>query len=191
MAKRILLLASGAGSLAEAVMDARIEGIEIIALISDREAPVLERAQERGIKNILISYKDAPSRDEWNKKIIEITHSLAPDLVLSLGFMRILPPEFVNTFPTINTHPALLPKYPGAHAVRDALADGATLTGSTVHWVDEGMDTGEVIKQVSVEVLSSDTEESLHERIKIEERKLIVEVLSHYSQNKIKSGLMK
>ena len=97
--------------------------------------------------------------------------------------MRILPPEFVNEFSTINTHPALLPLYPGAHPVRDALAAGATVTGTTVHWVDEGIDTGRIINQISVAIKPGDTEESLHERIKIEERKLIVETLSQYSHN--------
>lgn len=167
-------------------MDADIDGLEIVALISDRVAPVLEKADERGIKNILISFKDAPTRDEWNQKLMEITESLDPDLVVSVGFMRILPPEFVNKFSTINTHPALLPLYPGAHAVRDALASGATVTGTTVHWVDEGVDTGRIINQISVAIHPGDTEESLHERIKIEERKLIVETLSQYSHNGLK-----
>jgi len=95
--------------------------------------------------------------------------------------MRILAPDFVQEFRVINTHPALLPLFPGAHAVRDALSAGATVTGTTVHWVDEGMDTGPVITQRQVTVESDDTEESLHERIKIAERALITETLSEFA----------
>jgi phosphoribosylglycinamide formyltransferase-1 len=91
--------------------------------------------------------------------------------------MRILSAEFVERFKVINTHPALLPNFPGAHAVRDALAAGASKTGTTVHWVDAGVDTGEIIAQQVVEIAAGDTEASLHERIKIAERGLIVEVL--------------
>lgn len=96
--------------------------------------------------------------------------------------MRILATRFVTTFKVINTHPSLLPLYPGAHAVRDALIDGATVTGTTVHWVDAGLDTGPVITQHRVEINEGDDESSLHERIKIAERALIVETLVHYGQ---------
>jgi phosphoribosylglycinamide formyltransferase-1 len=186
VSKRILLLASGSGTLAEAVMDAQIPGIEIVSLISDRIAPVIEKAASRGIKTELVSFKDSPSREVWNERIISAVANLNPDLVVSVGFMRILPSEFVHRFKTINTHPALLPLFPGAHAVRDALAAGVESTGSTVHWVDEGVDTGAIIKQRKVEIRKGDTEESLHERIKIVERTLIVETLVEYSLDKLK-----
>jgi phosphoribosylglycinamide formyltransferase-1 len=97
--------------------------------------------------------------------------------------MRILSAAFVTKFPTVNTHPALLPMFPGAHAVRDALAAGAAVTGSTVHWVDAGVDTGTVITQKEVSVLAQDDEASLHERIKIVERELIVETLQSFIAN--------
>ena len=113
-------------------------------------------------------------RSIWNQDIFDLVSKYQPDLVVSAGFMRILAPDFVQTFKVINTHPALLPLFPGAHAVRDALAAGATETGSTIHWVDEGIDTGAVIAQERVEITATDTEESLHERIKIIERGLIV-----------------
>ena len=113
-------------------------------------------------------------RSIWNQDIFDLVSKYQPDLVVSAGFMRILAPDFVQTFKVINTHPALLPLFPGAHAVRDALAAGATETGSTIHWVDEGIDTGAVIAQEHVEITATDTEESLHERIKIIERGLIV-----------------
>lgn len=185
LAKRIVLLASGGGTLAQAVMLAVAKGtlnLEIIAVISDRKAPVLNLAREYGYATSLVEYSTFDNRDNWGRALAEEIAKLNPDLVVSLGFMRILPALFVEQFRIINTHPALLPLFPGAHAVRDALAAGVKETGSTVHWVDAGVDTGKVISQVSVAILSGDTEESLHERIKIEERKLIVETLTRYAE---------
>jgi len=104
--------------------------------------------------------------------------ALKPDLVVSAGFMRILSERITSRFKIINSHPALLPLFPGAHAVRDALAAGATETGTTIHWVDAGVDTGKVIAQERVEIRPEDTEESLHERIKIVERGLIVATIA-------------
>ena len=117
-------------------------------------------------------------RKSWDEELFLITQSLNPALVVSAGFMRILAPEFVSTFKVINSHPALLPNFPGAHAVRDALAAKAAVTGATIHWVDAGMDTGKVIAQREVPVLEGDTEALLHERIKIVERGLIVATIS-------------
>jgi phosphoribosylglycinamide formyltransferase-1 len=116
-------------------------------------------------------------RLQWDAQLIEHMDALQPDLVVSAGFMRILSPYFVSRFKMINTHPALLPAFPGAHAVRDAIAAGVSVTGATVHWVDAGVDTGEIIAQVPVPVLPSDDESTLHERIKIAERGLIVATL--------------
>ena len=185
-AKRIVLLASGGGTLAQAVMQAVAKGtlnLEIVAVISDRTAPVLNLARENGFATSLVEYSQFNNRDEWGRALEDAITPLSPDLVVSLGFMRILPAHFVERFQTINTHPALLPLFPGAHAVRDALAAGAKETGTTVHWVDAGVDTGKVISQVSLAILPGDTEESLHERIKIEERRLIVETLIRYADS--------
>jgi phosphoribosylglycinamide formyltransferase-1 len=121
----------------------------------------------------------------WDNDLYSYIENLNPDLVISVGFMRILAPDFVAKFPTVNTHPALLPNFPGAHAVRDALAAGATTSGSTVHWVDAGIDTGPIIAQREVAVLPGDDEESLHERIKIVERELIVETIQSFVLNGI------
>lgn len=107
-----------------------------------------------------------------------ITESLNPSLVVSAGFMRILAPEYVANFKVINSHPSLLPSFPGAHAVRDALKANATVTGTSIHWVDAGVDTGKVIASREVPILVGDTEELLHERIKIVERGLIVATIS-------------
>ena len=184
MPKKIVLLASGAGSLAKAVIEAKLN-LEIAIVISDRPAPVLEIAYQNGIPGKLINFSDYENRQKWGEALFDAVETVDPDLVVSVGFMRILPPRFVERFRTINTHPALLPDFPGAHAVRDALKAGATESGTTVHWVDAGIDTGKVINQVRVAVNPGDTEELLHERIKIEERKLIVETLRKFQAGEL------
>ena len=175
---RLVLLASGSGSLAQSIIDA---GFEIVAVVSDvSDAQVLQRANKAGITSKVIPFREP--RTAWDSELLAYVDSLKPDLVVSVGFMRILGAEFVSKFKVINSHPALLPKFPGAHAVRDALAAGATKTGCTVHWVDQGMDTGEVIAQVEVEVLPTDDESTLHERIKIVERELIVKTIKELGE---------
>ena len=178
---RVVLLASGSGSLAQSIIDARDSGklnIEILQLISDKQSQAIERASAAGISTTYLPMLE--DRSIWDTQLLETVKKLNPDLVVSIGFMRILAAPFVSKFPTINTHPALLPKFPGAHAVRDALNAGAQVTGSTVHWVDAGIDTGTVIAQKEVVVLPQDDESSLHERIKIVERELIVETLQSF-----------
>ena len=178
---RVVLLASGRGSLAQSIIDARDSGklnIEILQLISDKQSQAIERASAAGISTTYLPMLE--DRSIWDTQLLETVKKLNPDLVVSVGFMRILAAPFVSKFPTINTHPALLPKFPGAHAVRDALNAGAQVTGSTVHWVDAGIDTGTVIAQKEVVVLPQDDESSLHERIKIVERELIVETLQSF-----------
>ena len=178
---RVVLLASGRGSLAQSIIDARDSGklnIEILQLISDKQSQAIERASAAGISTTYLPMLE--DRLIWDTQLFETVKKLNPDLVVSVGFMRILAAPFVSEFPTINTHPALLPKFPGAHAVRDALNAGAQVTGSTVHWVDAGIDTGTVIAQKEVVVLPQDDESSLHERIKIVERELIVETLQSF-----------
>jgi phosphoribosylglycinamide formyltransferase-1 len=176
---RIVILASGSGSIAQAIIDAQHSGelkAEITCIISDQsDARVLERAEAVGITTKIIAM--AENRSDWDKEIISTLTDQQPDLVVSAGFMRILSAECVSKFKIVNSHPALLPLFPGAHAVRDALAAGATKTGTTIHWVDAGVDTGAIIAQEEVEITPSDTEESLHERIKIVERRLYVATL--------------
>jgi phosphoribosylglycinamide formyltransferase 1 len=170
--KKVVILASGSGTLARAIFAAN-KDYEIAALICDRPAAkVIEVANEFGIKVELLELTG--DRASWDQELLKLVSTYQPDLVVSAGFMRILAKEFVTTFKVINSHPALLPLFPGAHAVRDALAAGATQTGTTIHWVDEGVDTGAVIAQERLEIKPTDTEESLHERIKIIERGLIV-----------------
>ena len=174
--KRIVILASGSGTLAQAIFDAHLEA-DIVAVISDqRDAAVLNRAHKARIETFTIPM--LPDRAEWDRELETLIAALKPDLVVSAGFMRILSERITSKFRIINSHPALLPLYPGAHAVRDALTAGATETGTTIHWVDAGVDTGKVIAQERVEILPEDTEESLHERIKIVERGLIVATIA-------------
>ena len=170
---KIVILASGSGTLAQALIDANFD---IKAIVSDvMGAKVLTRGERAGITTKVIQFRKL--RSEWNTELFDYVSQVNPDLVVSAGFMRILAPEFVKSFRVINSHPALLPKFPGAHAVRNALAAKATKTGCTIHWVDEGVDTGQIIAQEEVAIEPSDDEASLHERIKILERKLIVEVV--------------
>ncbi len=123
---------------------------------------------------------DHPDRPAWDAAIADATALHRPDLIVSAGFMKILGPEFLSRFigRVVNTHPALLPSFPGAHAVPDALSYGVKVTGCTVHLVDAGMDTGPILAQEAVEVLDGDDEDTLHERIKVVERRLLVDVLA-------------
>ncbi len=176
---KLVLLASGGGSLASEVM--KNYGKNILALISDRDCPAIYLANQYKVESEIIQFKE--EREIWNQDLIDAVGKYKPDLVVSVGFMRILSSKFIATFPTINTHPAYLPNFPGAHAVRDALVAGAKTTGCTVHWVDEGVDTGEIIDQVEIPIVPGENESQLHERIKILERKLIVDTIAKLNSN--------
>ena len=177
---KLLILASGAGSLAQALIDAKFD---IAAIVTDvKDAPVIKRGESAGIHVEVIPFEKP--RENWDDKLEKYVASVAPDLVVSVGFMRILSSSFVERFQVINSHPALLPNFPGAHAVRDALAAGVSETGCTVHWVDAGVDTGPVIAQVTVPIKSGDDESTLHERIKIVERDLIVETIKRLQEGR-------
>ena len=183
---RVVVLASGSGSLFQALIDTQADlGIEIVALVVDKDVPAVQRAQSAAIS--VIEVPMLRDRDQWNQVMESVLSDLGADLVISAGFMRVLGANVVTAFSgrLINTHPALLPEYPGAHAVRDALAAGATKTGTTVHFVDSGVDTGPIIWQREVEISPDDTEESLHERIKVVERELLVETVREIVTGKI------
>ena len=179
MSAKIVVLASGQGTLAQAIFDAvndRELDAQILEVISDRPgAEVIQRAKDSGLPYYVHPMQQ--DRLQWDAQLMAHIDALQPDLVVSAGFMRILSPNFVSRFKIINTHPALLPAFPGAHPVRDAIAAGVLVSGATVHWVDAGVDTGKVIAQMPVEVLLNDDESTLHERIKIAERGLIVATL--------------
>lgn len=182
MAARIVVLVSGAGSNLAALIDAVGSGqlpAEVVAVVSDRpEVLALERAEAAGIPTHVVSPGDYDDRGTWDVALAEVLAAARPDLVVSAGFMRLLGPEVLGAFPVVNTHPALLPAFPGTHAVADALDYGVTVTGCTVHWVDDGVDTGPIIAQAPVAVRADDTEQELHERIKSVERLLLVEVVT-------------
>lgn len=177
---KVVLLASGSGTLAQAVMDKHNDTVEIVALGADRRCQALDRAEQAGVETFLVEYTPkVTDREKWNLDLAETIARYQPDLVVSAGFMRIIGPAVVERFEgrIINTHPALLPAFPGAHGVADALSYGVRVTGSTVHVVDSGVDTGAIIAQRPVVVEDNDTEESLHERIKEVERENLVDVL--------------
>ncbi|MEJ5997276.1 phosphoribosylglycinamide formyltransferase [Corynebacterium sp. H130] len=178
--RKVVILASGTGSLAESIIRGAGEGYEVVGIIVDRECRAMKVAEENGVACGAVIYKDYSDREVWNKDLLAAISGMNPDLVVSAGFMRIISPIVLEVYGgrIINTHPALLPSFKGAHAVRDALDAGVRVTGSTVHVVDAGVDTGAIIAQVPVPVELGDTEETLHERIKVAERELIVKVLN-------------
>lgn len=183
---RVVVLASGTGSLFRSLINARADlGIDIVGLIADSEVPAVDIAREFNIAAFVIPV--GADRAKWNTDLVIALRDLDPDLIVSAGFMRVLGSAVVDEFEgrIINTHPALLPLFPGAHGVRDALAAGARVTGTTVHFVDAGVDTGRIIAQAQVAVLDDDTEATLHERIKIEERALLVDVVGQIVQGKV------
>ena len=152
----------------------------VVAVGSDRDAPGLRHARRRGVPTFTVALRDHPDRAAWDRALAAAIGAHRPDLVVSAGFMKIVGPAVLDGFGgrLLNTHPALLPAFPGAHAVRDALAAGVDVTGSTVHWVDAGVDTGPVIAQREVPVHPGDDEARLHARIKDVERELLVETVA-------------
>ncbi len=181
---RIVVLVSGTGSNLQAVIDAAKDGrlpVEIAAVGADRPATFgIERSAAAGLETFVVNFKDFATRGEWDAALLAAVARYAPDYVVSSGFMRIVAPSFIDAFPMryVNTHPALLPAFPGAHGVRDALAYGVRVTGCTVHFADAGVDTGPIIAQAAVAVEAGDTEDTLHERIKLAERELLIKVLA-------------
>jgi phosphoribosylaminoimidazolecarboxamide formyltransferase/IMP cyclohydrolase len=178
---RLVVLASGEGSTLQAVLDAAGDpdfGAEVVAVGSDRPGSrALERAAAAGVPTFSEALADHPDRAAWNAALADAIAACRPDLVVCAGFMRVLAPAVVRRFRIVNTHPSLLPDFPGAHAVRDALAAGVPTSGVTIHWVDEGVDTGPVLAQRPVEVRPDDDEDSLRARIQAVEKPLYVETI--------------
>lgn len=179
---RLVVLASGTGSLLDALLEAAVGDYpaRVVAVGADRACRALEIAESAGLPTFRTRLADHPDRSAWDAALTEAVAAYQPDLVVSAGFMKILGPQFLSRHPgrVLNTHPALLPAFPGAHAVADALEHGVRVTGCTVHLVDAGVDTGPILAQQAVAVRDDDTEETLHERIKIVERTLLVDVLA-------------
>lgn len=220
----IVVLISGTGSILTALIEAAADpefGVVIAAVGADRgDIPGLLRARAAGVATFVVPVSDYPSRTHWDEALAEAIEEFlprsegsalraqdhvaadltarqgdcAPRWVITAGFMKILGPAVLDTFTVLNTHPALLPAFPGAHAVRDALAYGVQVSGATVHLLDAGMDTGPIVAQQAVPVHSGDDEESLHERIKVVERELLVNtahriIVHGYSQSRRKVTL--
>lgn len=188
----IVVLASGSGSLLQSLIDSQEQNNYTIDLvITDRDCPAVERAQRANIATRVIHM--GPNRNQWDTTLRTALDTTHPDLIVSAGFMRVLGAEIVSAFEgrLINIHPALLPKFPGAHAVRDALAAGVATTGTTVHFVDYGVDTGAIIAQKEVAILPSDDEGTLHERIKVLEQELLVEVVARFAAGKVKYQVLR
>jgi phosphoribosylglycinamide formyltransferase-1 len=177
---RLVVLVSGSGTLLQALLDATAGAdypARVVAVGADRsDIEGLARAERAGIPTFVERVTDHADRTTWDDAFTKAVAEHRPDLVVSAGFMKILGPGFLSGVgsPMINTHPALLPAFPGIRGVADALAYGVKVTGATLHLVDHGVDTGPVLAQSAVPVEPGDSVESLHERIKIEERRLLV-----------------
>jgi phosphoribosylglycinamide formyltransferase 1 len=175
---RIVVLASGSGTTLQAILDDEV--LRPLVAAAGTDVPgcqAMVRARTGGVATFAVVLAEHADRNSWNDALAEAIAEHDPDLVVLAGFMRILGPKVVGRFRIVNTHPALLPAFPGAHAIRDALAAGATTTGVTVHWVDEGIDTGPVIAQVAVDVRPDDDEATLRERIQAAEKPLYVRTI--------------
>ena len=182
---RIVVLVSGTGSNLQAVIDAVKAGeldVEIAAVGADREGTYgVERSSEAGLETFVVDFNSFPTRAEWDAALTASGGFATPRTWWSPpASCASSAPEFIDAFngKYLNTHPALLPAFPGAHGVRDAMAYGVKVTGCTVHWADAGVDTGPIIAQEAVAIEESDTEETLHERIKVVERRLLVSTLA-------------
>lgn len=190
MSLRLVVLVSGSGTLLQALIDAQAAGAlhaEIVAVGCDRTGvEALARAERAGIPAFVHPLLKGADRAEWDAELAHEIATYAPDLVVSAGFMKLVGASVLGRFGgrLINTHPALLPSFPGAHGVADALAHGVKVTGCTVFEIDAGVDTGRIVAQEAVPVEPGDTEETLHQRIKIVERRLLVDVINAWSERK-------
>ena len=186
----VVALISGSGSNLRALLEAAnnpLNGFKIVAVGADNPADGLAHADLFGVPTFVVTPGAFENREKWAEVLYDNVMHFNPDLVVLAGFMKILPASFVGALSPnlINTHPSLLPAFPGAHAVRDALAAGAKTTGVTIHVVDEGVDTGPHIAQATVPVLADDSEYELHERIKVIERELLIATVKDIAAKKI------
>ncbi|TQO20487.1 phosphoribosylglycinamide formyltransferase-1 [Rhodoglobus vestalii] len=186
----LVVLISGGGSNLAALLEAAESAdfpARVIAVGADRFAEGFDHAEHYGIPTFSVAMSNFVNRDEWGDELLEQIQVWKADLVVLSGFMKLLPPRVVEALSPniINTHPAYLPEFPGAHAVRDALAAGVTETGASVIKVDNGVDSGPIIVQERVLIEPGDTEEHLHARIKPVERRLMVQTIKDIATNRI------
>ena len=191
--EKLGILCSGRGSNLASIIEAIERGeipAEIAVVIADkRDAYALERARTKGIPAVAVVYRDYPERADFERAMLDELHAHDVTLVILAGFMRILSPVFVHAYTgrILNIHPALLPSFPGAHAHRDALAYGVKVSGCTVHFVDEGMDSGPIILQASVPVTEDDTEETLAARVLEQEHRIFPEAIKLYVEDRLRT----
>lgn len=190
---KIAVLVSGSGTnlqtLIEQLHQEPGSGIDIAVVISDRGGIyALTRAERAGIPTRVVKTQDFKHRVDFDAAISQQIEHFAAELVVLAGFMKLFQPPFVRKYRNriLNVHPTLLPAFPGAHPIADTLAYGVKVAGVTVHFVDEGVDSGPIIAQTAVPVFDTDDEESLHARIQIEEHKLYPQVIKWYAQGKLK-----
>lgn len=188
IAARLVVLISGSGTNLDALLTSLPDsGIpaEVVAVGSDKDASGLEHASRRGIPTFVVPPGDFSDREAWGEALGDAIASFAPDWIILSGFMKLLPPGVVGRFSPkiLNTHPAYLPEFPGAHGVADALAAGVEETGASVIVVDDGVDSGPIVARKRVPIHPGDTEASLHERIKVVERELLLDVLAQVVSN--------
>jgi phosphoribosylglycinamide formyltransferase 1 len=188
MNARLVVLVSGAGTNLQALMNAAQDpgyGATVVAVGADRDGiAALDRAEGANIPTFTLKVGDFPARDAWDEALAAACAAHRPDLIVCAGFMKLVGKGFLAQFNgrCLNTHPALLPSFPGMHGVRDALAYGVKVTGCTVFLVDEGVDAGPVLAQVAVQVQDDDDEATLHERIKVAERTLLVDTVGRMAR---------
>ncbi|BCO34613.1 phosphoribosylglycinamide formyltransferase [Mycobacterium heckeshornense] len=179
---RLVVLASGTGTLLASLLEAAAGEYpaRVVAVGADRDCRAVEIAKAASLPTFIVRLADYSGREAWDAALTAAAAAHSPDLIVSAGFMKILGPQFLSRYSgrIVNSHPALLPAFPGAHAVADALAYGVKVTGCTVHLIDAGTDTGPILAQQAVPVLDGDDEETLHERIKVAERRLLVDVVA-------------
>ena len=179
---RLVVLISGGGSNLRALLEASEDAefpARVVAIGADRDADGLAHGEEYGIPTFVVPFSAFPTREQWGDELLAQVRQWDADLVILSGFMRLLPSGVVSALAPslLNTHPAYLPEFPGAHGVRDALAAGVSETGASVIVVDDGVDSGPIVAQRRVPVLPGDTESRLHDRIKLVERELLVQVV--------------
>lgn len=188
---RVVVLVSGTGSLLQAMLDeqhAGALGAQVVAVGADRGAiPALDRAAQAGVPTFVHAYAKGSDRAAWDGGLTRQVTAYAPDLVVSAGFMKLVGACFLEHFAgrMINTHPALLPSFPGMHGVRDALAHGVKITGATVFVVDAGVDAGPILAQAAVPVEPDDSTDTLHQRIKAAERALLVRTVADFAAGRL------
>jgi phosphoribosylglycinamide formyltransferase-1 len=183
--KRLVVLASGSGTNLQALLDAPDLGGDVVAVVSDRQdAGALDRARTRGLAAGAVVL--GGDRQAWEADLANEVAAHDPDLVILAGFMRVLSGKFVQRWPVINVHPSLLPAFPGAHAIEDAMAWGVKLVGATVHFVDEEVDHGPIIAQDAVTVRAGDTAASLHARVQAIEHRMLPETVRAFCAGRLK-----